>query len=124
MKESTSMTAMIDETVLGELKSIMDDEFGDVLHVFLDESVTIVSEIHVAFEEESENLEVAVDALKSCSNNVGATRLGEVAETMQDYLAKKNIEAANDMLEELQDVFAQSHSQIKKYMKEHVDKVA
>ncbi len=118
------MTNILDEAVLNELKSIMDDEFSDVLHVFLEESVSIVSDIHVAFKEETENIEMAVSTLIACCNNVGATRLGAIAETMQEYLSKKDIDAAREHLGELQDVFTQSHSQIKKYMQDNMVKVA
>ncbi|MEO1926283.1 MAG: Hpt domain-containing protein [Gammaproteobacteria bacterium] len=65
-------TPLVDEAALDELRSIMEEEFVDVLQVFLEESVNLMSEIHTGFEEESENLTRAVHTLKSCSKNVGA----------------------------------------------------
>ena len=124
IKNNKSIVSLIDETVLDELKSIMDDEFADVLQVFLEESVSLMSDIHAAFDEESGDLTRSVHTLKSCSKNVGAVRLGNIAETMKEYLVNADIAAAKSMLEELQDVFAQSHTQIKKYMQDYMDKVA
>jgi HPt (histidine-containing phosphotransfer) domain-containing protein len=120
----TKNNALLDESVLNELKLIMEDEFTDVLQVFLDESVGLMSEIHLAFEEEPENVARKAHTLKSCSNNVGAIRLGEIAEEIRQHLIDGEFTIARDKLDELQDVFAQSHAKIKKYMKDNMDKVA
>lgn len=68
--ESTkSVAPLIDTAILDELESIMEEEFADVLQVFLEESVSLMSEIHTAFSEESDNLTRAVHTLKSCRKN-------------------------------------------------------
>jgi histidine phosphotransfer protein HptB len=119
-----NISSLIDESVLDELKSIMDDEFVDVLQVFLEESVNLMSEIHTAFEEDSENLKRAIHTFKSCSRNVGAVRLGDITEVMKGHIDNDDIASAKNMLDELQDVFTQSHAQIKKCMQDHMDRVA
>lgn len=123
-KMTKSNSSLIDESVLNELKSIMDDEFADVLQVFLEESVRLMSEIHLAFEEESENLTDVVQMFRSCSNNVGAMRLEEIAEDMQQCLESDDVSSAKNRLDELQDVFTQSHALIKKCMQDNMDRVA
>ena len=102
----------------------MEDEFTEVLYVYLEESIQLMSEIHQAFEEAPENTARKIHALKSCSNNVGALRLSDLAEKIRQHLIDNNTDAAKDMLDELQDVFAQTHAQVKKYMKENMNKVA
>ncbi len=119
-----SITTLVDNDVLNELKSIMEDEFADVLQIFLDESVSLMSEIHTAFEEESDNMTRAVHTLKSCSRNVGAMHLGMIAEKMEENLINKDISSARSKLDMLQDVFAQSHAKIKKCMQDNMDEVA
>lgn len=115
---------LLDKTVLKELKLIMQDEFTEILQRFLDESLSLMSEIHYAFEQTPGDVAEKVHALKSCSNNVGAIRLSEIAEQMRQRLIYNEITVAKDKLDELQDVFTQSHSQVKKYMKDCMDKVA
>lgn len=115
--------ALLDKKVLKELKLIMQDEFTETLQMFLDESVSLMSEIHYAFEQTSGNAAEKVDALKSCSNNVGTIRLSEIAEQIRQYLIDNEITVAKGKLDELQDVFTQSHSQLKKYMKACMDEV-
>jgi HPt (histidine-containing phosphotransfer) domain-containing protein len=124
-KESNDdILPLVDAAVLDELRSIMEDEFTEVLQIFLDESVTLMSEIHTAFEEESENLTRAAHTLKSCSKNVGAMRLGSIAETIEKYLIDNDFASAKNKLDELQDVFTQSHTQVKKCMQDDLNEVA
>ncbi|MBL1142516.1 MAG: Hpt domain-containing protein [Proteobacteria bacterium] len=123
-KKNKSNSALIDESILKELKSIMDDEFTDVLQNFLEESVSLMSEIHLAFEEESDNLLDVILSFKSCGNNVGAICLGNIAEDIQQCLVKNDLDSARNRLGELQDIFTQSHVLIKKYLQDNMDKVA
>lgn len=116
--------ALIDESVLKDLKLIMEDEFTEVLQVFLDESVGLMSEIHQAFDEAPDTAAGKVHSLKSCSNNIGAVRLTILAEEIRQRLIDNEVSVAREKLDELQDVFTQSHAQIKKIMKESMDKVA
>lgn len=114
---------IIDLAVLDELQLIMEDEFVDVLQIFLDESVNLMSEIHAAFNEESDNLTRSVHTLKSCSRNVGAMYMGNIAEKMEELLIKEEVDSAKSNLDELQEVFTQSHALIKKHMEEHTHEV-
>jgi HPt (histidine-containing phosphotransfer) domain-containing protein len=118
------ITVLIDNEVLDELKSIMEDDFGELLQVFLEESVTLMSDIHAGFEEESEDLSRSVHTLKSCSRNVGAMQLGRIAEVMEERIINKEIDSAKSQLENLQEVFTKSHAEIKKFMQDNMDEVA
>jgi len=123
-ESTTDITILIDASVLDELKSIMEEEYTDVLQIFLEESVSLMSEIHTAFAEETDNLTRAVHTLKSCSRNVGAKHLGNIAEKIEEHLINKDVTSAKSSLEELQDIFTQSHAWIKKHMQEHMHKAA
>ncbi|MGB1799328.1 MAG: Hpt domain-containing protein [Gammaproteobacteria bacterium] len=123
-KKSGEDKPLLDKSVLEDLKLIMEDEFTEILQVFLEESVSLMSEIHYAFEDAPEDATGKVHALKSCGNNVGAIRLSEIAEEIRQHLIDNEITVAKDRLDELQDVFTQSHAQVKKYMKDYMDKVA
>jgi len=119
-----NITAVIDKAALDELKSIMEDDFTDVLQIFLEESVSIMSEIHTGFEETSDSLIRAVHTLKSCSRNVGAMQLGMVAEKMEELLINKDSDSAKNLLEDLQNLFTQSHAEVKKCIQDNIDEVA
>ncbi len=123
-ESNESIPPLIDNAVLDELQSIMEDEFTEVLQIFLDESVTLMSEIHAAFEEETDNLTRTVHTLKSCSKNVGAMRLGGLAEKMEAFLVNKDVESAKASLDELQELFTQSHVLMKKFMLDNLHQVA
>ncbi len=116
--------ALLDKSILKELKLIMEDEFTEILQVFLEESVGLMSEIHQVFEQAPKEAAGKVHALKSCSNNVGAIYLSEIAEEIRQHLIDNEITVAKDKLDELQDVFTQSYGQVKQYMKDYMDKVA
>jgi HPt (histidine-containing phosphotransfer) domain-containing protein len=119
-----SILPLIDVSVLDELQSIMEDEFTDVLQIFLDESVSLMSDIHAGFEEELDSLTRTVHTLKSCSKNVGAMRLGGIAEKMEACLINEDVTSAKADLDELQDVFMQSHVEIKQFMQSKMNEVA
>ena len=115
---------LIDTAILDELQSIMEDEYTEVLQIYLEESINLMTDVHSGFLEDSENLLRAVHTLKSCSNNVGARRLGTIAEKMEALLKDNNVESARSYLDELQDVFVQSHALIKKYAQSDMQEVA
>ena len=121
---STIKGVLIDESVLNELRKIMEDKFTEVLHLYLEESVGLMSYVHAGFYEESDKLLFAVCTLKSCNNNVGAKHLGEIAVKMEALVKAGNIDAARIHLDDLQDVFSETHGQIKKYVQNEVREVA
>jgi hypothetical protein len=124
MTNEKKTSLLVDQSVLDELKSIMDDEFTDMLQVFLDDSVRLMSEIHTAFEEGSENLADSVEALAACSSHVGAMQLLDMVKLIKHDLDNENTDDARSKLNELQDVFTQTHVHIKKCLQENMDKVA
>jgi len=115
---------LIDKTVLDDLQSIMEDEYTEVLQIYLEESISLMSDIHTAFDEESDNLIRAVHTLKSSSKNVGAVQLGDIAAKMEALLNDNNVVSARTYLDELQDVFTQSHALIKKYAQPEMQEAA
>ena len=106
---------LVDESVLGELQEIMEDEYVEILQIYLDESVKLMSDIHAGFTDEPENLLRAVHTLKSSSNNVGAKRLAEVSKKMEDLVRTGDVDSAKSFENELDEVFTESHSALKSY---------
>ena len=86
---------LVDESVLGELQEIMEDEYVEILQLYLDESLKLMSDIHAGFSNEPENLLRAVHTLKSSSNNVGAKRLAEISKKMEDFVRNGDVDSAH-----------------------------
>ena len=82
-----------------------------------------MSDAHAGFYEESGKLLLVVCTLKS-SNNVGAKWLGEITAKMEALVKAGDIDAARTHLDDLQDVFTETHGQIKKYVQNEVHEVA
>lgn len=124
IESSTNTLPLIDASAMEDLRSIMEDEFAEVLQMYLDESLTLMSDVHDGFSEESDKLIRAVHTLKSSSNNVGAKRLGEIAAKMEALVKAEDIDVAKTHLDELQEVFTETHSLIKKQAQDEVNDVA
>ncbi len=112
---------ILDETVLSSLKEIMEDEFVDVLKLYMDESLGLMSDIHAGFSQESDELLRAVHTLKSSSLNVGAMCLGDIAANMEALIKSGDIDAAKMYLDDLQDSFTETHSMINQYTLSHIN---
>jgi PAS domain S-box-containing protein len=119
-----SQETILDDNVLADLRDIMEDEFMEVLQLFLDESVSLMSDIHAGFSEEPDKLSRSVHTIKSSSRNVGAMRLGQVAEKMEALIKAENIDAAKEYLDEFQEIYIETHSQIKKYIESSIHDLA
>ncbi len=112
---------ILDESVLSTLKEIMEDEFVEVLKLYLDESVSLMSDIHAGFSEEPDELLRAVHTLKSSSLNVGAMRMGDIAANMEALVKSGDIDAAKMYLDDLQDSFTETHSMLNQYTQSNVN---
>lgn len=112
---------VLDEAVMSSLKEIMEDEFVDVLRLYLDESVSLMSDIHVGFSEEPGELLRAIHTLKGSSLNVGAMRLAEIAANMEALVKSGDIDAAKVYLDDLQDSFTETHSMMNQYVQSNVN---
>ena len=119
-----SNEVILDETVLSSLKEIMDDEFIDVLKIYMDESVSLMSDIHAGFSEEPDVLLRAVHTLKSSSLNVGAMRLADIAANMEALVKSGDISAAKMYLNDLQDSFTETHSILNQYTQDNLNAAA
>ena len=103
---------VIDQKVIQELQSIMDDEFNEVLRVFLEDSLSLMTDIHTGFENQFDQVLVAIYKLKSTSNNMGARRLAALSQRIETLIQRNETDAAVLMLDELQDTFLEAHAVI------------
>jgi PAS domain S-box-containing protein len=115
---------ILDENVLADLKDIMEDEFIEVLQLFLDESVSLMADVHAGFSEETDKLVRAIHTLKSSSRNVGAMHLGEMSEKIEALAKTGDIDSAKLLLDELQQIFIDTHALIKKYIEGGMQRIA
>lgn len=123
-KDDIEQKPVLNKDTLLELSSIMEDEFADILRVYLDELVILMSDVHSGFNEQAELLLRSVHTLKSSSNNVGAEKIAIIAKEMEFLVKENNIEDARTHLSALQDAFTETHAEVKKYMESVINDVA
>ena len=83
-----------------------------------------MTDIHSGFKEKADNIVRPVHTLKSSSYNVGAKRLGSIAEKMEALIKEDNIDSARSYLDELQEAFTQSHAELKNQLQKGIKEAA
>ncbi len=108
---------LIDETTLETLKEIMEDEFGSLISSYLEDSPSHVDDIHKASQEADKEILIrAAHTLKSSSNNVGATALGDVAKDIEQFAKEGNLDAIGPLLPRLKVAHHKTSEFLQKYV--------
>ena len=94
-----SNSRLIDRDALEALQSIMEDEFIEIIQLYLEESITLMSDVHDGFAGNNQDLLRSVHTLKSSSKNVGAMHVGEIAGTMEALVKDGNVDSAKEHLD-------------------------
>ena len=113
-RNDVAMFPVIEQADLATLKTIMDDEYPDVLKRFLEESLSLMNAIHISMEENHEQLLTAIEVLVIGSKEVGARRLAVYLQKLQTMMKKKQITMASELLAEIDEIFTETHRQLKK----------
>jgi len=121
-EELEAFTILNDET-LEQLKMIMEDEFGDLLDSYLEDSPKLLKDIfNSATEMDSKVFIRAAHTLKSSSQNLGADRLGKLSSVLEVAGRENNITKTSGLLKTtLQALFDTTRELILTYKKENVD---
>ncbi len=114
--ENVEQFPIIDQKVIQDLHAIMDDEFHEVLRIFLEDSLSLMTDIHTGFENQFDQVLIAIYKLKSTSNNVGARRLAALLQRIETLIQRNEIDAAALMLDVLQDTFLEAHAAIREML--------
>ena len=89
----SSCSGPLDENVLVQLRDLQQEGEPDVIeevaNAYLDSSASLMTEIIGAAEEDPRALREAAHRLKSCSANMGATRLQALCEVLEEQAQRR-----------------------------------
>ena len=89
------MTEHIDQDTLEELREVMEDEFGTLIHTYLDDSIVRLDSLKEAFEiKDAEALRKAAHSFKGSSGNIGAPILAELCRQIEAISKQGGVDEA------------------------------
>jgi CheY-like chemotaxis protein len=105
---------VLDPKVLHELKEIMDDDYLGLLHTFLRNAPTLLTEAGEAVSAgDVEAMVRPVHSLKSSSANVGAMRLSELARDAERYARAGDFTAAQQAFVAVGDAYREAEAALR-----------
>lgn len=104
---NNNMTAQTDEEIINheqfeDMRDLLEEDFADLIQVYLTDSQQRVAALRVAQQEEdnANGFEIA-HALKGASANLGTTELVKLCGQMQEYCRERLIGEQADLVEEI-----------------------
>lgn len=105
----------IDPAVFETLKASVGEDFiGELIETYLDDAPKLIADIHRALQEnDPEPMRRAAHSLKSNSGNFGATRVVELAKTLEMTAKSGMLEGAPEMLARLETEYRQAADELR-----------
>ncbi|MCW8931524.1 MAG: Hpt domain-containing protein [Gammaproteobacteria bacterium] len=93
---------LIDLDTLNELKEIMEDDFDELISVFISDSQTQIKSLQEAINSSnSEDIRRIAHTLKGSSANLGINDLSESCRVLEHKAADNSLEDANELFEKI-----------------------
>ena len=96
--DTLSVSELIDQQVLTELQQVMGDDYKNVIHSYLQHSSQLLTTLkHKAQEDDALEVMKSAHSFKSSSKNVGAIKLGNQAQALEQAIRQQkaiNLEEA------------------------------
>lgn len=106
-------TLNLDYDMLEELKEIMEDEFLELLKVFLSDSETRIKGLHAALrDQEQDQLRRIAHSFKGSSGNIGAHALSQLCKELEESAKAGKIEISPALVENIESEFSTVSSKI------------
>ena len=98
----------LDEEVIEDLRDFMEDEFGDLIQKFIEDTNIRISQISEAIDKtNTDEMKKAAHALKSSSGNIGAIKLSCFAEEFERLGFEDSIGNALDLINQARKEFSE-----------------
>jgi HPt (histidine-containing phosphotransfer) domain-containing protein len=108
---------VLDPKVLHELKEIMDDDYLGLLHTFLRNAPTLMTEARAAATGgDVEAMVRPVHSLKSSSANVGAMNLSELARDAERHARAGDLGAAQQAFTAVEDAYREAETALREHV--------
>ncbi|WP_306017594.1 Hpt domain-containing protein [Balneatrix alpica] len=105
---------MLDQSMLDELRLVMEDEFGLLLETYLDDSDNRLQTLKQALAAaDAGKIREAAHSLKGSSGNIGAKELAEICKNLEDAGRESNLELAAQLLPQVESALAQVQQALK-----------
>ena len=98
----------LDPSIFGEMRNLMDDALGEFITTYLDNSPLLIGKIEQGLNAQN-STEIFHNAhqLKGGSGSIGATKLADIATSMEQIARKGSIEGVEPLLVQLKQEFEQ-----------------
>ena len=109
--------AVIDVSVVEELKEILEEDFADIIETYLEDSPNLISEIHQSFaNQDAVILERSAHTLKSSSAGVGANGFAAICAELESLGKVGNFVDSEPFIKELDEQFILVSNGLKAYL--------
>lgn len=99
-------SSSIDLNTLNELKEIMEDDFNELITIFISDGINQIELLKQAIESsETENIRRIAHTLKGSSSNLGITGLSELSKTLEYSAAENQLADADALLKKISSEF-------------------
>ena len=99
-------TNSIDLDTLNELKEIMEDEFTELVTVFITDGIKQIDDLRQAIAaSEADNIRRIAHTLKGSSSNLGINGLSELSKTLEFKAADNQLNGADELLQKIIDEY-------------------
>lgn len=104
-----SSQPVLDRDILDELADIMEDEFGELVEAFLEDSPRLMTEIESGLtENDAHRVAEAAHSLKSSSANLGVMRLSAIAKEIETSGRAGDMNGCASLSKDLSNAWAES----------------
>lgn len=101
------MSESVDTDTLTTLQEIMEDDFHELIHTFLEDSEMRIPQLRVQLAAaDSEALRLTAHSLKGSSSNLGAKPLADLCFRVEQQAAQQKLDGLEDTLDEIDEEFA------------------
>lgn len=96
----------IDISILNELKEIMEDDFDELISIFISDGKTQIEDMKKAIDSSNiDEVKRIAHTLKGSSVNIGVLDLSESCKALEYKAAENSLEGANELLKKIIEEF-------------------
>lgn len=108
--------AYLDVALLGELKTLLDDDFPDLIETFLADARIRVRELETTLASgDTDALRQAAHTFKGSSLNVGAWQIAELCRELEALARSARTQGASDLVERIESAL----SRVEQLLRDH-----
>ena len=105
------MAPLLDQEQIAELQAILEDDFADLVDTFLNDLTLQLEILHRALDAtDGQTVYAKAHRLKSGSGSIGARRLSELFQQMEDCSRDNRLDSCNALLQQVDQSASQTRA--------------